>query len=186
MRFRVPLRATPFRLFLSLVAGLLVVAVPSSSRADSRFAGELSLEALPMAWLSPEPKPGKELGEFATITLNHLRLGAITHGKVLLDDDDGHTVVNDAVVFDDMDRSASSMLIPGVLAKGNFLRAPLCGDKDEGRNCSGPNELIALNGNTSPIPEPGTLVLVGSGIVGSGIWRLRGWTLPRRFMPRER
>ena len=173
----------PLRVFLSLAAGVLMVAVPSSSRADSRFASELSLQALPTAWLSPEPKQGKELGEFATLTLNHLRVGAITHGKVLLDDD-GHTVVKDAVVFDDMDRPARSMRIPGVLGKDNFLRAPLCADRDDGRNCSGPNELIALN-NTSPIPEPGTLVLVGSGIVGSGLWRLRGWTLPRRFMPKE-
>lgn len=54
------------------------------------------------------------------------------------------------------------------LGNGNFLRTKICSDVNEIRGCSGTSDSISLSEGTSVVPEPGTFILFGSGLLSSG------------------
>jgi hypothetical protein len=66
--------------------------------------------------------------------------------------------------------------ISAALANGNFLTASICSEVTESGDCSGASDSIGSAQTTSPVPEPGKLLLVGSGMVGAALRGVRGRT----------
>jgi len=126
-------------------------------------------------------------------------------------DDAGHTTLSDIVAFtnvggvatvtflSDTDLTVLSALHLPVLGQftesnedffvsvplgnGNFLRAEICSDADGGPSCYGSSDCITMAAR-STVPEPGTFVLLGSGLFGSGALKLSAGRLRRRFFKR--
>jgi len=191
---------------LILVAALVVILVMSNlGWASSCSTVTLSLHGGAVTCTIPEGNP--ELT--ATITLTGLTFGAQASGAVLLYDDSAHTVLSDVVTFANVggvatvtflsDTDGVLVLPPGLpilgsfsegnpvfisvaLGNGNSLNAKICSDM-EVQNCNGTSDSIRLSERTSSVPEPGTLILLGSGLLGSGAWKLSAGSL-RRLLKR--
>lgn len=58
------------------------------------------------------------------------------------------------------------------LGNGNFLNAKICSDVGEGPSCSGASDSISLSENATSVPEPGTFLLLASGLFSSGALKL--------------
>lgn len=71
------------------------------------------------------------------------------------------------------------------LSNGYFLNAKICSDW-ETPNCNGASDSIRLSLGNTAIPEPGTFLLLGTGIMGSGAWRLASTSLGRRRFKQDR
>ena len=190
---------------LTLVAALIVVlAISSPGWADSCSTVSLSLHGGAVTCTVPEANP--ELT--ATITLTGLSFGASATGMVLLYDDSAHTVLSDVVTFTNVagvatvtflsDTDGVLVVPPGLpilgsfsegtpvfisvaLGNGNVLDAKICSDA-EVQNCNGTSDSIRLSERTSSIPEPGTFLLLGSGLFGSGALKLSAGSLRRRVL----
>jgi hypothetical protein len=131
---------------------------------------------------------------------------------VLIYDDSTHTVLSDVVTFtnvlgvatvafaSDTDLAvlkASGLPILGsftesnkpifislALGNGEFLRAKICSDLNETAGCNGGSDSIGLSLGNTAVPEPSTFLLLGTGIVGSGAWRLAAGSSVRRLLKR--
>jgi hypothetical protein len=136
-----------------------------------------------------------------TLSLNNLTFGASAQGMVLLYDDTAHTLLSDVVTFANVggvstvtflsDLEGPVTLPSGLpilgrftegnpitvfvaLGSGGFVKATICSDVVEGgTDCSSSSDSIGLK-QTATVPEPGTFLLTGSGVIGSGLWGLRG------------
>ena len=191
---------------LTLVAALVFIfAMSSLGWANSCSTVTLTLNGPPVACLIPEATP--ELPLVATLT----GYSFTTQGVVLIYDDAGHTTLSDIVAFtnvggvatvtflSDTDLTVLSALHLPVLGQftesnedffvsvplgnGNFLRAEICSDADGGPSCYGSSDCITMAAR-STVPEPGTFVLLGSGLFGSGALKLSAGRLRRRFFKR--
>jgi len=80
--------------------------------------------------------------------------------------------------------SDKPILISVALGNGQFLRAKICSDIGESPRCSGGRDPVGLSIGKTSIPEPETFVLLGSGLVGSGAWRLAARSVGRRLVAR--
>jgi hypothetical protein len=187
----------PLRLLLISVGALVaLLAVPSKGWADSCSG------SLPTFCTLPEGPQETSL----TLSLAGLTFGANAQGMVLLYDNSAHTIVSDVVEFSnvagvatvifrsDLDGAAalsSGLPIIGGFTEGNpisvfvalgnggFLKATICSDATEGGTaCSSSSDSIALQ-QTALVPEPGTFLLTGSGVISSGLWGLRRLQLQR-------
>jgi hypothetical protein len=76
------------------------------------------------------------------------------------------------------------ILIAVALGNGQFLRAGICSHAGESPSCSGGSNSIGLSIGKTSIPEPGTFLLLGSGLFGSGAWRLAARSVGRRLLKR--
>jgi hypothetical protein len=71
------------------------------------------------------------------------------------------------------------------LTNGNFLNVKICSDLGESTTTCGGSDSISLSeGSTSSVPEPGTLLLLGSGLFGSGALKLSAGSFRRRLFKR--
>lgn len=175
-------------LLISVTLLMTVLAMPSKSWANSCI-GPVSL---PVFCTISEDTPEVVVGA----VLTGLTFGASAQGVVVIYDDAAHTLVSDVAVFTNVLGVAtvgfisdtegvvpvpSGLPILGkftegnpfsisvALANGNFLTASICSDVTESSGCSGGSDSIGLAQTTSPVPEPGTLLLVGSGLLSSAL-----------------
>ena len=192
---------------LTLVAALVTVLLISSPGwAKSCSTVTLSLHGAAVTCTIPEQNP--ELA--ATITLTGLTFSAQASGMVLLYDDSAHTVLSDVVTFTNVGGVATVtflsdtdgvLLVPPALpilgkfsegnpvfisvalGNGNSLNAKICSDS-EVPNCNGTSDSIRLSERTSTVPEPGTFLLLGSGLLGSGALNFSSGSLRRLLFRR--
>ncbi len=194
------------RLVALLVAPASMLAMPSLGWADACSILSLSSNSQPINRTIPEAKPEAA----RSVTLTGLTLTGQAQGMVLIYDDSTHTLLSDVVTFSNVgsvatvafvsDRdgipvtaeglrvlgqfreSDQPILIYVALGNGQFLRAKICGDVGESPSCSAGSGSIGLSIGKTSIPEPGTFVLLGSGLVGSGAWRLAARSGGRRLL----
>jgi len=100
-------------------------------------------------------------------------------------DTDGMPVTTQGLpILGQFTESDKPILISVALGNAQFLRARVCSEVGESPSCSGGRHSIGLSIGKTSIPEPGTFVLLGSGLVGSGAWRLAARSLGRRLLKR--
>lgn len=197
-RTPLPIRtARPLRLLLiSLGALVALLSMPSKSWADSCSGSLPTFCTLPEGTLETS----------FTLSLTGLTFGANAQGMVVLYDNSAHTLLSDVVEFSNVAGVAtvtflsdlegpvtlpSGLPIIGSFTEGNpisvfvalgnggFVKATICSDVTEaGTACSSSSDSIGLQ-QTASVPEPGTFLLTGSGVIGSGLWGLRGSQLRR-------
>jgi len=196
------------RLVAVLVALASMLAMSSLGWADSCSTLSLSLNSQPINCTIPEANPEVAL----SVTLTGLTFTGQAQGMVLIYDDSTHTLLSDVVTFtnvggvatvafvSDTDgipvtaqglpvlgqftKSDRPILISVALGNGQFLHAKMCSDVGESPSCSDGSDSIGLSIGKTSIPEPGTFVLLGSGLVGSGAWRLAARSVGRRLLKR--
>jgi len=194
-------------------AGLLVVLVSiltmsSLSWADSCSTLTLSLNSQPITCTIPEATPEVVL----SVTLTGLTFTGQAQGMVLIYDDSTHALLSDVVTFTNVGGVATvafvsdtdgipvtaqglpilgqfterdkPILISVALGNGQLLRAKICSDVGESPSCSSGSDSVGLSIGKTSIPEPGTFILLGSGLVGSGAWRLAARSVGRRLLER--
>jgi hypothetical protein len=198
-------KALTLRQPLTLIAALVaVLAMSNLGWADS--CTTITLGKQPIRCTIPEQNPEIAL----TTTLTGLSFTAQAQGMVLIYDDANHTLLSDIVTFtnvggvatvsfvsdtDGIPVSAQGLAVLGsftessklitislALTNGQSLNAKICSDL-ESPNCYGASDSITLSTGGSTVPEPGTLLLLGSGLFGTGTLRFTSWgrRLQRRF-----
>jgi hypothetical protein len=201
-------KASTLRRPLALMAGLVAVLVMSNLGWADSCSTTLNLGKQPITCTIPEQTPELSL----TSTLTGLSFTAQAQGMVLIYDDANHTLLSDIVTFtnvggvatvsfvsdtDGIPLSAQGLPILGqftesnqpinislALGNGQFLHAKICSDVGESPSCSGASDSITLSTGSSTVPEPGTLFLLGSGLLSTGALRFsslgrRLWLLKR-------
>jgi hypothetical protein len=209
VRTPLPISIKPSKLLqpLTLVAALVAILLMSSlGWADSCPASITLSLGSEMSCSIPEQTPEAAF----TATLTGLSFTAQAQGVILLYDDSTHTVLSDVVILSNVGGVATLTFVsdtdgiavtvpPGLpilgkftegdnsgfislaLGNGKFLHVTVCSDVGEASSCSGGSDSISLELYTA-VPEPGTFLLLGSGLLGSGALKLSAASARRQFL----
>ena len=193
---------------LTLVAALIVIFAFSNLAWANSCPATITLSlGSEISCTIPEQTPEAAF----TATLTGLSFTTQAQGMVLLYDDSAHTVLSDVVIFTDVAGVATVtflsdtdgvLLVPPnlpilgqfteghnsgfislALGNGKYLHTQVCSDVGETGNCSGGSDSISLEVYTA-VPEPGTFLMLGSGLLGSGALKLSAVSLRRRLFKR--
>jgi hypothetical protein len=203
-------RSLPIRM-ASLQRALIVTAVlgtvlmlPSISWADSCGA-IISLNNTTPQVTCVMPNTGSQ--NSMTVGMKYMSFSTQAQGSVLVYSDSTHTSLNDVITFENVNGMAtivfSSSLTGGLtapdgpilgtytsdqsfiflslaLTNGKVMHAGICTDAGGGTACNGGPDSIRLSvGN---VPEPGTFMLLGSGVLGYGAWGLAAGSRAKRLL----
>jgi hypothetical protein len=190
-------------LAISALALIMLPELSASSLGDSSFIAALSLTGLADVEMTDHAKQGKTVGdspkgEFGGATL--ITPWLETEGEnVLRASREGYeSKVSDVAVFADVSATddyeetpltlLSEVLILSDFADGKrprttslarvkdgFRGGDMCSDLGKDEACTSRGGFLSFYENTSPIPEPGTFLLVGSGVLGSSLPVVRAW-----------
>jgi hypothetical protein len=189
---------------LSLTAVLVVLLVMTNPSWASSCS-TITLTHTPITCTLPEQTPELTL----TSTLTGLSFKAQAQGMILIYDDKAHTILSDVVVFSNMlgvatvaflsdtegipvtgqglpilgqfTESGKPIFISVGLTNGQFLSAKICSDVGESPSCHGGSDSITMKESRTTVPEPGTLLLFGSGLTGLGALRFSAGSFGRRL-----
>ena len=188
--------AQGFRTPFWCVVGLLTVLnLSARSQADSSLLDALSFMSSPLEAVTGHAKQRRILtdsvkGKSGAVTRSNLWLGtdgrqfdeAAVREVVGLSDWDALgdyekvplTVLSQLLIVSDFDdgRGLRSMALARM--KKDFRSGDICSDW-ENATCTMRGGFVSFYENTSPLPEPGTLLLVGSGVLASSLRVFRGW-----------
>lgn len=181
---------------------ITVLQLSASGQADSISVFPLSLLGLPVEAMSGHATQAKTVdsmkGELGDATLIEPWLAAEGENALLAPLKTFEARVSNAVVFAELGGNAdyedtpltllSELLILRDFAEGkspsaislarvkdDFRGGDVCSDLGKNATCTMKGGFLSFYESTSPIPEPGTFLLVGSGVLGSSLPVLRGW-----------
>lgn len=191
-----------FRRSLMLAAALAVVVTLSSMSWATSCNGLIQLtNTNPQITCVMAPSSNETM----TVGMQYMSFTSAGQGQVLIYDDALHTQLSDIVTFQNVNgvatitfqsgldgTSNSSLPVLGsftegsnegyfflslALTNGKFLHVGIC--SGESTACNGGSDSLKLSVGNTAVPEPGTFVMLGTGIIGSLGWVKGAWA--RRF-----
>ncbi len=195
-----------FSRFLMLAATLAVVVTLSSMSSATSCGTMIQLtNANPqVTCVMPESST-----ESMTVGMQYMSFSSSAQGQVLIYDDALHTQLSDIVTFQNVNGVATITFTSGLdgsgtgnsslpvlgsvtegsnqgyfflslaLTNGKFLHVGICSSGSESCNGGGDSLKLSVGNTNTAVPEPGTFVMLGTGIIGSLGWAKGAWA--RRF-----
>jgi PEP-CTERM motif len=85
------------------------------------------------------------------------------------------TLLSEVLILSDFADGKRPRTMSLARVKDGFRGGDLCSDLGKDATCTIRGGFFSFYENTSPIPEPGTFLLVGSGVLGSSLPVVRAW-----------
>lgn len=142
------------------------------------------------------------------LDMKYLSFTSQAQGVVLIYNNSTHSQLDDIITFSNVngvatatfqsDANGATLTPPGLpvlgsyteskgytlmslaLTDGKYLHVGICNDAGASTRCNGGGDSLRFSVGNNPVPEPGTFLLLGSGLAGVGVWKLRAKSWKRR------